>query len=70
MSNQTAIDHFLNQIEVNHGPQALLARYFLAAANGVAEKGVSIRFTTCEELLEINERNLENWFPLTTSFHP
>ncbi len=70
MSNQIAIDHFLNQIEVNHGPQALLARYFLAAANGVAEKGVSIRFTTCDELLEINERNLENWFPLTTSFHP
>ena len=36
MSNQIAVDHFLNQVEVNHGPQALLARYFLAAANGVA----------------------------------
>lgn len=70
MSTQIAVDRFLNQIEVNHGPQALLARYFLSAVSSVADKGVTIRFTTCEELLDINQRNLENWFPLTTSFHP
>ena len=70
MSMQLGIDRFLAGIEVNHGPQALLARYFLTAVQRVADKGVSIRFSSCDELLDINQRNLEHWFPLTTSFHP
>ena len=63
-----AADQFIAQLDIRHGPVELLARFFFKAVNAAAERGVFLEFGTFADLLAVNQRNSDSWFPITTSF--
>ena len=65
-----AADQFIAQLDIRHGPEELLAHFFFKAVNAAAERGVFLEFGTFADLLDINRRNSDSWFPITTSFRP
>ena len=64
------VDHFLNHVQVQHGPRDLLTRFFSKAVNAAAARGVYLEFGTFQQLMDINRANLDTWHPMTTSFDP
>jgi hypothetical protein len=61
---------FLRDVRIDHGPNELLARVFIACDAALSTHGVTLSFATFEELLEANETNGDSWRPLNPTFHP
>jgi hypothetical protein len=59
-----------DQITIQHGPPALLGRFFLKADAAARERGVSLSVAPLEELMEANRRNGATWKPLVPTFDP
>ncbi len=69
MSYQTQkIDSFLKRLNLKYGPSELMARFFLKAVHAAADRGVFLEFGTFAQLWEVNQKNANSWFPITTSF--
>lgn len=60
----------LDLIAVEHGPTALLGRFFLKADAMAQERGLSLWLAPLAELIEVNRRNRETWKPLVPLFDP
>ena len=61
---------FLNAIDIRCGPDELLARFFIMAAENAASYGIALEIGTFDELMEVNRRNQDTWMPITTTFRP
>ncbi len=61
---------FLTEVTVEHGPAALLGRFFLSAETAARAQGVTVSFAGYDDLLAINEQNRDTWRPLVPMFHP
>lgn len=61
---------FLDRINIQHGPDALLTRFFVAAVQEAASVGIELDFGTFDELMEVNRLNAKTWMPITTTFRP
>ncbi len=59
---------FLSDIVIDYGPVDVLGRLFLKADTELAEKGVTLEFTTLEEMKKINAANRDSWRPLLPMF--
>lgn len=59
---------FLDHIEIQHGPVALLGRFFLAAEAAARARGISLTFASLDELVRTNEANSDSWRPLLALF--
>jgi hypothetical protein len=59
-----------DQITVQHGPPALLGRFFLKADAAARARGVTLSLTTLDELMEVNRRNTATWHSLVSTFDP
>lgn len=59
---------FLSDIVIDYGPVDVLGRLFLKADTELAEKGVTLEFTTLEEMKKVNEANRASWRPLLPMF--
>lgn len=57
-------------ITVNHGPPAILGRFFLAAETDALTRGIKITFASFEELARVNEVNRATWSPILPLFNP
>jgi hypothetical protein len=57
-------------LEISHGPPGLLGRFFLWADNAVRNRGVTLHFTTFDELAAVNKANSDTWRPLFPIFDP
>ncbi len=66
----SAVDAFLDQLTIHHGPAELLGRFFVKATEEAAERGVFLQPGTFAELYETNQKNRDSWFPITTTFRP
>ncbi len=70
MPQDTRIDGFLTNLDIQHGPFDLFARFFLKAIHAAQLRGVTLEFGTFEDLMAVNQANLDTWFPMTSSFDP
>ena len=69
MSNlEYRADQFIDELVIKHGPEDLLARFFLKAADAAAQRGVYLEFGTFADLLQVNVANKDSWLPLTSTF--
>jgi hypothetical protein len=59
-----------DQITLQHGPPALLGRFFLKADAAARARGVTLSVAPLEQLMEVNRRNTETWKPLVPTFDP
>jgi hypothetical protein len=59
-----------DQITVEHGPAALLGRFFLKADGLAQTRGVSLSLASLDELMDTNRRNRATWKPLVPLFDP
>jgi hypothetical protein len=59
-----------SSLKVEHGPPALLGRFFLKAEALVHACGVALEFAPMTALLEANKANRETWLPLISIFDP
>ena len=59
---------FLDQIEIQHGPVAILGRFFLAADAAARACGITLSFASLTELVRTNEANSDSWRPLLALF--
>ena len=59
-----------DQITVQHGPAALLGRFFLMADGAARERGILLSLASMDELMEVNRRNGATWKPLVSIFDP
>jgi hypothetical protein len=57
-------------LEINHGPPGLLGRFFLWADSAARNRGVTLHFTTFDELAAVNKANSDTWRPLFPIFDP
>lgn len=67
-ASRPATTGFLDQIEIQHGPVAVLGRFFLAADAAARARGVSLSFISLAELVRTNEANADSWRPLLSLF--
>lgn len=61
---------FPANLQVRHGPAALLGRFFLAADTAARQRGVTLHFAGFKELVAANEANRDSWRPLMPLFSP
>lgn len=61
---------FLEAFRVQHGPPGLLGRFFLSADARMKDRGIRLGFISFEELLELSERNADNWGSPSPMFNP
>lgn len=59
---------FLDSIEIEYGPVAILGRFFLAADAAARSRGLTLSFASLAELVETNEANPDSWRPLLPLF--
>jgi hypothetical protein len=57
-------------LTIEHGPPALLGRFFLRAEALVEACGVTLEFAPMLALLEVNKANRNSWLPLISIFDP
>jgi hypothetical protein len=57
-------------LEISHGPPGVLGRFFLWADSAARNRGVSLHFTTFDELAAVNKANSDTWRPLFPIFDP
>jgi len=69
-SATSTFPHLLDQITVDHGPVALLGRFFLKADAAARDRGVHLSLVPLEVLPETNRRNGDTWLPLLPLFDP
>jgi hypothetical protein len=55
---------FLEGITINHGPRSLLGRFFLLADQAARTRGITLEFSSMEELVRINRLNASTWRPI------
>jgi GNAT superfamily N-acetyltransferase len=58
----------VDQIRVDHGPPALLGRFFLAADTFARERGLRLTFASFEEMAATHEAQKDNWPSLIPTF--
>jgi hypothetical protein len=61
---------FLDSIQVDHGPPGLLGRFFLQVDRSAKKNGLSLEFSTFDEMADANSRNLDSWGLLIPMFDP
>jgi hypothetical protein len=61
---------FLADLTVEHGPVALLGRFFLAADAECRRRGVTLSFGTFDEIVAANRANPDSWKPLFPAYDP
>lgn len=61
---------FLEAFRVQHGPPGLLGRFFLSADARMNDRKIRLQFISFEELLELSERNADNWGSPNPMFNP
>ena len=59
---------FLSELTVEHGPKALLAKFFLHADTEARARGVTLSFAPMAELVAVNEDNRDSWLPLFPTY--
>jgi hypothetical protein len=60
---------FIDAVTIDHGPTQFLARFFLDVHETALQYGLRITLESdIRTLLEVNERQLPNWYPLPTVF--
>ena len=59
---------FLNRLILPAPVDGVLADYFLAAAEAIAERGITLDFGSAEELLKTNTDNRDSWNPLVPMY--
>ncbi len=47
-------ESFLDAIEIKFGPDELLARFFIMAAENAASHGITLEIGTFDELMDVN----------------
>lgn len=57
-------------LQIEHGPPAILGRFFLQVERLASDCGVTLEFATMAALLEVNRANRESWLPLISIFDP
>lgn len=67
-ASRPATTSFLDHIEIQYGPVAVLGRFFLAADAAARARGVSLSFASLTELVRANEANSDSWRPLLALF--
>jgi len=60
----------LSHITIEHGPIALLGRFFLQAERAARGRGVYLSLCPLEELVAVNQQNRDTWRPLIPIFDP
>lgn len=60
----------LDDLQISYGPHNLLGRFFLKATEMAADRGVTLRFASFDELAAANARNAKSWRPLDTILNP
>lgn len=66
----TAFPRLPDQITVDHGPVALLGRFFLKADAAARSRGVQLSLVPLAVLPETNRQNSDTWLPLLPLFDP
>jgi hypothetical protein len=61
---------FLDALQVVHGPPGLLGRFFMQVDHRLRQQGLTLSFTTFEEMSELNARYQDNWGLLNPMFDP
>ncbi len=61
---------FLDAFRVQHGPAGLLGRFFLSADTRMKERGITLRFITLDDLVDLSEKNSDNWGSTNPMFDP
>lgn len=62
--------NFLSDVVIDYGPAPVLGRLFLKADTELRRQGVSVSFTTFDELVAVNRRHADSWKPLLPLFDP
>jgi hypothetical protein len=62
--------NFLQSIDIAHGPDELLFRFFSKANFAAQQRGVYLSLNTFEDLAAANRRNSATWAPLIPIFDP
>ena len=57
-------------LQIRYGPPHLLGRFLLHADAELRRKGISLYFSSLEELVKINMDNSDTWRPLAPLFNP
>jgi hypothetical protein len=55
---------FLEGVTIKHGPRPLLGRFFLLADQAARTRGITLEFSSMEELVKINRLNPSSWRPI------
>ena len=61
---------FLECIDISHGHEEELGRFLALANDAAARQGITLEFGTFDDLMATNQRNLDSWMPITTTFRP
>jgi len=67
-ASRPAATSFLDSIEIQHGPVAMLGRFFLAADAAARASGLTLSFASLADLVRTNEANSDSWRPLLPLF--
>jgi len=63
-ASDRTVTPFLEGITINHGPRPLLGRFFLLADQAARARGISLEFSSMEQLVKINKLNPSTWRPI------
>jgi len=61
---------FIEEVIIDHGPTELLGRLFLRVDSELRQRGITMRFASFHDLLEVNRAHQDSWHPMFSSFDP
>ena len=61
---------FVDELNLKHGPRAELGRFFLQAEQQLWQAGVTMRFATFDQLVDLNTQHFDSWYKLTHILDP
>ncbi len=61
---------FIEDLVIEHGPTELLGRLFLRVDSELRQRGITMRFASFQDLMDVNLANQDSWHPMFSTFNP
>lgn len=61
---------FVKDVRLDYGPPELISAFLIAADTTLADHGLTLSFSSFQELLRVNGENRNTWLPLNPTFNP
>lgn len=61
---------FIEDLIIDHGPTELLGRLFLRVDSELRQRGITMRFASFQDLMDVNLANQDSWHPMFSTFNP